>query len=97
MCVLSGCGNLWGDKDFWYIIAMFMLILCLFRGGGVDPQACGGRGCILIVICVFRSASLNGVYLAFRGVRGSGAGRSPYMLKYSYWMGNTFVLLSGTP
>ena len=39
--------------------AMFMLILCLFCG--VDlPTSCG-RGCLLLVFSVFRSASLNGV------------------------------------
>ena len=64
MCMLSGCGNLWGDKDFWYIIVCHVYVDSIFvSGGGVDPQACDGRGCLLIVLVFFRSASLSGVSL----------------------------------
>ena len=41
--------------------AMFMLILCLFRGGGSAYQS--WAGCLLLVLSVFRSASLNRVSL----------------------------------
>ena len=54
---------------------MFMLIPSLFQGGGgwICLQACRGRGCLLIVLSVFRSASLNRglfVYLSYKGVGG---------------------------
>ena len=59
--VLSGCGNLWGgggggDKDFWYILVCYVYVDSMFVSGGG-----GGGGCLLIVLSVFRSASLNGV------------------------------------
>ena len=31
---LSGCGNLWGDKDFWYIIVCYVYIDYMFVSGG---------------------------------------------------------------
>ena len=45
------------------LFVMFMLILCLFRGGGggVDMPTSRGRGCLLLVLSVFRSASLHEV------------------------------------
>ena len=43
--------------------AMFMFIICLFLGGGVDLPTSRGRGCLLLILSVFRSASLNGVSL----------------------------------
>ena len=83
VCVLSGCGNLWGDKDFWYIIVCYVYVDSMFvsggGGGGVDPHACGGRGCPSHSSqCFSECISEWGlfVYLAFRGVGGSGVGLS---------------------
>ena len=49
-----------GTRTF-VVSAMFMLILYLFQGGGINLPTSHGRGCLLLVLSVFRSASLIGV------------------------------------
>ena len=52
-----------GDKDVWYIIVSCVYANSMFvsGGGGVDLPTSRGQGCLLLVLSVFRSASLNGV------------------------------------
>ena len=49
------------NKDFDISLSvMFLLILCLFRGGGGSANQ-PWAGCLLLVISVFWSSPLNGV------------------------------------
>ena len=65
VCVLSCFGNLWGDKDFWYIIVCYVYVDSMFVSGGGG----GGGGstnlwwtrCLFIVISVFREIRCRAV------------------------------------
>ena len=60
MCVVL-LWQLFGGQGRLLYHCLLCYVNSMFRGGGVDLPTSRERGCLLLVLSVFRSASLNGV------------------------------------